>query len=175
MSKSIKLENISRDGKNFNKHTTEGMDLLGKSIEKVGIIESVTVSSDDVVISGNARHEKISEKFSDKDAIIVETDGTHPVILKRTDISSGTKKFHEAALLANTVSTKNMNLDTELIHEILVDEYKVDIEELGIAGMENFDLSEFFTKQSDGRKKTSVYCPHCGKDINEKSENKNAV
>lgn len=128
----IKLDNIQRDEKNFNKHTDKGMDLLKKSIEQVGIIESITVSSDNVIISGNARHEKITEKFGDSEAIVVETDGTRPVILKRTDISSGTREFHEAALLANTVSTKNMNLDTALIKDILVEEYNVNIEELGV-------------------------------------------
>lgn len=139
MSKIIKLQDFKPDDKNFNKHSKEGMDLLGKSVDKVGIIESITVSSDDKVISGNARRKVISKKYSEADAIIVETDGTKPVILKRTDIKSGTKQFHEAAILANTVAKKNINLDHEKIEEVAVNEFDIDIEELGVENLEDED------------------------------------
>lgn len=107
MSKKIKIIDLVQDDKNFNKHTQYGMSLLEKSIEKVGVIESVTISADDKVISGNARQEIMALKFENTEPIIIETDETRPVILKRTDIKSNTKQFHEAALLANTVSKKN--------------------------------------------------------------------
>jgi hypothetical protein len=109
------------------------MDLLKKSVETVGVIESITVSSDDKIISGNARHEKISEVLGqDAEPIVIETDGKRPVILKRTDIQSGTKEFTEAALLANTTAKKNINLDIELIQEIAINEFDINIMELGI-------------------------------------------
>jgi hypothetical protein len=133
MSKRIKITDFRPDEKNFNKHSEYGMSLLQKSIEKVGVIESITVSADDKVITGNARQEKFLEVFGDEvQPIVIETDGKRPVVLKRTDIESGTKQFHEAALLANTVAKKNINLDTELIQEILVEEFEVDVEELGV-------------------------------------------
>ena len=83
---------IKPDKRNRNKHTQDGLELLYKSIDKVGIIESYTVSNDGVIISGNARHEKISAKFT-KEPIVIETDGTEPIIIKRTDIESNTKIF----------------------------------------------------------------------------------
>jgi len=129
MSKRIK---IKQDKKNFNKHTSQGMELLEKSIEKVGVIESVTVSNDDVIISGNARQEKIDKVLGEVEPIVIETDGKAPIILKRTDINSGTKEFYTAALLANTVSTKNINLDRNLIQEIAVEEFGIEVEELGV-------------------------------------------
>lgn len=132
MSKRIKLSDFNHDDKNFNKHTDSGMDLLDLSVEKVGIIESITVSSDDKVISGNARKEIISKRFNESEPIVVETDGTRPVILKRTDIKSETKEFFEAAILANTVSKHNINLDLEKIQEVAVEEYQIDVEELGV-------------------------------------------
>ena len=57
MSKKIKINELKTDTRNHNRHTKDGMALLEKSVEKVGIIESYTISSDDVIISGNARHE----------------------------------------------------------------------------------------------------------------------
>lgn len=138
MSKKIKIIDLVQDDKNFNKHTQYGMSLLEKSIEKVGVIESVTISADDKVISGNARQEIMALKFENTEPIIIETDGTRPVILKRTDIKSNTKQFHEAALLANTVSKKNIDLDLDLIDEVAVEEFGIDVEELGV-DIDKFD------------------------------------
>lgn len=147
MSKRIKLSDFNHDDKNFNKHTDSGMDLLDLSVEKVGIIESITVSSDDKVISGNARKEIISKRFNESEPIVVETDGTRPVILKRTDIKSETKEFFEAAILANTVSKHNINLDLEKIQEVAVEEYQIDVEELGV-DLPGFDVDNE-TEQKD--------------------------
>lgn len=132
MSKKIKLTSFQPDENNFNNHTQYGMSLLEKSVENVGVIESITVSSDDKVISGNARQEVMLSKFENIEPIVIETDGKRPIVLKRTDIKSNTKKFHEAALLANTVAKQNIHLDLEKIQEIAVEEYDIDVEELGI-------------------------------------------
>lgn len=128
--KKIKIKDLIPDNKNNNKHTAYGMDLLEKSMRKVGIIESITVSNDNKIISGNARHEKAGQLF-DTEAIVIETDGTQPIILKRTDIESDTKQFYEASILANTTSNKNIDFDNDVIEELAL-EYDLDIEELGV-------------------------------------------
>ncbi len=130
MSKKVKLSNIIPDDRNNNKHTAYGMDLLEKSVNKVGIIESITVSNDDKIISGNARHEVIGKNV-DKEALVIETDGTQPIIIKRTDIESDTKQFYEASILANTTAKKNIDFDMEVI-DILVDEFDIDVVDLGV-------------------------------------------
>ena len=138
MSKKIKITDFTPDDKNMNLHTQYGMSLLEKSVEKVGIIESITVSADDKVISGNARQEVMTQKFDGVEPIIIKTNGTRPVIMKRTDINSNTKEFHEAALLANTVSKHNVNLDLEKIEEIAQGEFDIDTQDLGV---DNFVLN----------------------------------
>jgi hypothetical protein len=173
MTKRIKITDFRPDEKNFNKHSEYGMSLLQKSIEKVGVIESITVSADDKVITGNARQEKFLEVFGeDMQPIIVETDGKRPVILKRTDINSDTKQFHEAALLANTVARRNINLDTQLIQEVMVEEFEVNVEELGVEMTNDINLSDFFNENSEAvdKKEKTVLCPHCGKDIHKSDE-----
>jgi hypothetical protein len=131
--KKMTIKNFNPDDKNFNSHTEEGMSLLEKSLEKVGIIEAVTVSRDDKVISGNARLEKIKQKYGDDVApIVVETDGSTPIIIKRTDISSDSKQFFEASILANTVSQKNNKLDVIAVKKIAVQEMKIDVVDLGV-------------------------------------------
>jgi hypothetical protein len=133
---------IKLDKRNTNLHTDAGLQLLDKSIDKVGIIESYTISNDGVVISGNARHEKISAKIT-KEPIVIETDGTEAIIIKRTDIESNTKKFHEASILANTTAHKNFNLDYDVIDEI-AEEFDIDIDEMGIKIKEELNAMELF-------------------------------
>lgn len=157
MSKKIKIQDLKQDEKNFNKHTDQGKALLSESIDRVGVIESITISADDKIISGNARQEVMNQKFTNIDPIIVETDGSRPVILKRTDIKSNTKEFHEAGLLANTVAKKNINLDLELIEEVMVEEYGLDIEELGVDVYKNdYDVDAFFEEDNTEKTDTPV-------------------
>lgn len=147
MSKKIKINELKPDSRNHNKHTKDGMALLEKSVEKVGIIESITVSNDNEIISGNARHEVIGRKF-ESEPIIIETDGTRPVILKRTDIESGTKEFYEASILANTTAKKNIDIDYEVI-DVLEEEFDIDTESLGVEGQNSRmkNSSHFFSKE----------------------------
>lgn len=160
----IKIKEIKPDQRNTNKHTQTGMALLEKSVEKVGVIESYTISSDDVIISGNARHEILGRKFN-KEPIVVEIEGDQPVVIKRMDIKSGTKMFHEASILANTTAHKNFNLDTDLI-EVIAEEFDIDVVEVGVEVMEyenqpdysildddNEDLKKQAEQMSDGVKK----------------------
>jgi len=44
MSKRIRIKDFEKDSKNFNLHTEQGMELLKKSVESIGVIESITVS-----------------------------------------------------------------------------------------------------------------------------------
>jgi hypothetical protein len=152
MSKKIKLSSLIQDDKNNNKHTAYGMDLLEKSVNKVGIIESITVSNDDKIISGNARHEVIGKNF-DKEAIVIETDGTQPIIIKRTDIESNTKQFYEASILANTTAKKNIDFDIEVIESLGV-EYDIDVVDLGVDIYNNdtINLDNFFEEDNNNNK-----------------------
>ena len=170
MSKQIKISDFTQDDRNFNRHTEAGMELLKKSIETVGVIEAVTVSSDDRIISGNARQENFSEVLGDVEPIVVDIDGSRPVVLRRTDIRSGTKRYHEAALLANTTAKQNINLDIDLIQEIAVEEFDIDIVELGVDFIDTSDVDiDAFFKQDDTKKeKTPIICPNCGTKISEK-------
>ena len=155
MSKKVKLSNIIPDDRNNNKHTAYGMDLLEKSVNKVGIIESITVSNDDKIISGNARHEVIGKNFT-KEALVIETDGTQPIIIKRTDIESDTKKFYEASILANTTANKNIDFDYSQIKNIEID-YSIDSNEIGYDYPKMMNNKNFHT-ESDNHYNNNISC-----------------
>jgi ParB-like chromosome segregation protein Spo0J len=140
MSKKIKL-----DPRNFNKHTEDGMILLENSIREVGVIESISIDNNGDIITGNARFQTF-EKLGYKPKIIKLEENEYPVI--QTNLE-GEKKV-KAAIFANTISQKNINLDLNLIQEVAVEEFNIDLEELGIEVVEEKEL----------RKKTMETVPY---------------
>jgi hypothetical protein len=157
MAKKIKLSDFKQDADNFNEHTEEGLDLLHKSIKTAGVIESITVADNGEIISGNARHEKIKEVLGDKEPIVVEIDGKTPVVLKRVDIKGGSKEFYEAALLANTVSVHNINLNGKKIAEV-AERTGLDAKELGYVKVEG-TLKRTFEGNGDEFDETALPFP----------------
>jgi len=123
---------IKPSERNTNKHTEQGMELLQKSIEKVGVIESISVADDGTIISGHARKEVFDKKGMR--AKEIELDDDEFAVLK-TKIKANSKEYYEAQILANTTAHKNYNLDIEEI-EIIAEEYGIDIEEIGVEVVE---------------------------------------
>jgi hypothetical protein len=123
---------IKPSSKNTNKHTESGMQLLETSIDKVGVIESISVTKEGTIISGHARKELFDKKQMVAKEIHLEAN-EYPVIV--TEIEDNTKKYFEAQILANTTANRNFDLDTDLIEEIAVD-YDIDIEEVGVEVVE---------------------------------------
>jgi len=119
---------IKSSNRNTNKHTQEGMELLENSINKVGVIESISVATDGTIISGHARKEIFDKQGKIPKEIKLEAN-EYPVIL--TDIENNTKQYFEAQILANTTANKNFDLDIETI-EVIAEEYDIDIEEVGV-------------------------------------------
>lgn len=119
MSKRIKF-----DSNNFNRHTAEGMELLEKSIKEVGAIESIATDKNGEIITGNARKETF-DKLGYKPKFIKLEENEYPVI--ETDLDG--EKRVKAAVLANSVVLKNINLDT-----VKIEEAGIDLEDVGIDG-----------------------------------------
>jgi len=136
---------IKPSERNTNKHTEQGMELLQKSIEKVGVIESISVADDGTIISGHARKEVFDKKGMR--AKEIELDDDEFAVLK-TKIKANSKEYYEAQILANTTGHKNYNLDIEEI-EIIAEEYGIDIEEMGVELVELENLADYSILDND--------------------------
>ena len=128
MSRKIKIDPV-----NFNKHSEIGMGLLETSIREVGVIESICIDKKGEIITGNARFETF-EKLGYKPKMIELSENEYPVI--QTDLEG--EKRVKAAILENTTAKRDINLDIDLIQEIAIDEFDIDIIELGV----DFDIPE---------------------------------
>jgi DNA modification methylase len=104
--------------RNANKHTLHGLRLLEKSIQSDGFIDAQTAAADGEIISGSARLELSAEKFADVEPIIVESDGSRPVVVVRTDIpTANDPRAKRLSVAANQIAKTDFNPDGELLAE----------------------------------------------------------
>ena len=109
-----KISDLIPDDKNFNKGTEYGQKLLEDSMRKFGAGRSVLLDKNNRLIGGNKASETAGA-IDINDVIIVETDGTKLVAVKRTDIDLDTEQGREMALADNATSAANLEWDEDAI------------------------------------------------------------
>lgn len=146
--KKKKITDYKQDGRNFNKGSESGNALINKSISKLGVGRSMLAASDGTLIAGNKTQEQLVA-LGIENVIEVETDGNTAVVVKRTDIKSGSKHFHELALADNQTSKINYVEDVEVM-EAVAEEVGIDLEEWMVkakTALENTEDSPEATSQ----------------------------
>jgi DNA modification methylase len=107
----IKSTELIADDKNFNKGSENGAEMIRKSFEKFGAGRSILLDKNNRIIAGNK-----SVEFSGlQDVVIVESDGTQLIAVKRTDIDLDSPQGREMALADNASAKANIVFDAELI------------------------------------------------------------
>ena len=129
--KRIKLTDITPANKNANSGTARGTQMLEDSLRDYGAGRSILVDKNGRIIAGNKTYEGAGAIGMDK-ALIVETDGTQLVVVKRTDIDLDSEAGRGLAIADNRVSEVNLEWDTAQLNEIM---------ETG-----DIDLGEWWTK-----------------------------
>ena len=103
---------------NANKHNPRGMKALDDSILQDGWIGAITTAADGETFDGSARLETL-QQGEGADPIVVEIDGTRPVILKRLDIANADDpKAQRLAIAANRVAELNLDWDADILAEL---------------------------------------------------------
>lgn len=99
--------------KNANRHTARGLKALSDSMRAVGYTEPMVAAADGEMLSGSARIETVADVFGvEVEPIVVESDGTRPIIHVRTDIPNAhTKAAQQIALHANRIAQIDLDWD----------------------------------------------------------------
>ena len=135
--KEAKLNDIIQDDRNLNKGTERGQQLIEKSLREFGAGRSVLIDKNNRIIAGNKTHQN-AELAGLDDVIIVETDGTKLVAVKRTDVDLDTKKGREMALADNATTKADLAWDTEQLESVAedfgidTDEWDVELDEMPV-------------------------------------------
>lgn len=119
------LKDFKLDPANANQHSARGGGLMETSIEECGFGDSMVASSDGVILSGNQRAETCFGKDM-TDAIIIESDGTRPVIHVRTDLKAEDVKAKRLAILSNRVGEVNLSWDAQALAELATQGVELD-------------------------------------------------
>ncbi|HEU5090508.1 MAG TPA: hypothetical protein VFT99_23800, partial [Roseiflexaceae bacterium] len=147
-------------------HTERGMRALDDSISRDGWIGAVTVAADGETFDGSARVETTAANGMLDDAIVVETDGRKPIIVKRTDIPTATDpRAVRLGLAANRVAQLNLEWEPGVLADLA---QEIDVGPLWTpnewreAAMEAPDVE--FKEYDESVENDVKYCtcPNCG-------------
>ena len=146
------IESLVPDNKNFNKGTEYGQHLIEESLRKFGAGRSILLDKNNRIIAGNKTTENCANVGLD-DVIIVETDGTKLVAVKRTDIDLDSAQGREMALADNATGKANLCFDTDLIMQE-AEKFDFEPEDWGV-DVDNGEYDKGEEKQ-DGKKVIST-------------------
>jgi DNA modification methylase len=136
----IKATSLIADDKNFNKGSENGAEMIRKSFEKFGAGRSILLDKNNRIIAGN----KSVEYSGIEDVLIVESDGTQLIAVKRTDIDLDSPQGREMALADNSSAKANIVFDAELIEaelgEAVCEEWGIDVATKLEAVEDDFDV-----------------------------------
>lgn len=126
-----KISDFRPQENNANRHTERGLWMLDKSISDLGWVGAITVSADNQTFDGSARLETVYSRFGeDVEPIVIDADGTRPIIVRRTDIpTADDEKAVKLAIAANRIAEVDLSWDADMLAEI----------------SEEVDLSDLFT------------------------------
>lgn len=125
-----KIDQLTPDDRNLNKHTEYGSSLLEKSVSQFGLGRSILIDKHNRIIAGNGITETAGA-LGLEDVLVVETTGDKLVAVKRTDIDLDSKEGRELALADNATSAANLAWDEDRVAEI-VGEYEIAPEDWGV-------------------------------------------
>lgn len=124
------IDQLIPDDHNFNKHTEYGMHLLEKSVGEFGLGRSILLDKNNRIMGGNGITETAANLDLNK-VIVVETDGTQLVAVKRTDMDLDTKRGREMAMADNATGKANLDFDPAQI-DMMAEKYDFDPSDWGV-------------------------------------------
>lgn len=142
------IEDLIPDDKNANLHTEDGLRIIGKSIDNLGLGRSILIDKNNKIIAGNGVT-KTAKDLDYNKVKIIETDGTELIAVKRTDVDLNSKKGRELAIVDNHSAVQSINLDRQILID-LQKEYKLDYDTYEIDTSSVFaDIHDYSEKELD--------------------------
>lgn len=115
--KKVKISELTPDNINANKGTARGSAMLEKSLREYGAGRSILVDSQNRIIAGNKTIEAAGS-IGLEDAVMVETDGSKVVIVKRTDLDLDSPQGRGLAIADNRVAEVGLDWDLDALEKI---------------------------------------------------------
>lgn len=110
------LSTLEPDQRNANKGTERGRAMLGRSISELGAGRSIVIDAKGRTVAGNKSLEAFVAAGM-TEAIVVESDGTRPIVVKRTDWNLNDKKgaARKYAYADNRIGEIDLSWDIDIL------------------------------------------------------------
>lgn len=103
MTETAHISTLKPDKRNARRHTSRNVGMVESSIQRDGFGRSVLLANDGTIIAGNATIDAASSAGLE-DVLVIESDGTKVIAVKRTDVAPGSEQFTRLALADNRAS-----------------------------------------------------------------------
>lgn len=113
------LANLKHDPRNARRHTPRNQGMIQESIQQNGFGRSLLVSSDGVILAGNATYDALAAAGME-DVIEVVSDGTKAIVVRRTDLDSRDPRAVALALSDNRAA-ELAEWDAVALQQIAID------------------------------------------------------
>lgn len=94
------IGDLKPDKRNARRHTPRNVGMIARSLREIGFGRSVLLANDGTILAGNATIEAAGE-VGLEDVIVIETDGTKVIAVKRTDLEPTSEQATKLALFDN--------------------------------------------------------------------------
>lgn len=110
-----KLSEFREQSQNANSHNERGIQMLDDSMSEDGYVAPMTAVADGEMIDGSARLDRAFERFGEN-VIVIEHDGTKPIITVRSDIPNADAEIAKRiSLRANRVAAVDLAWDINVL------------------------------------------------------------
>lgn len=133
--KTINIDELIQDDKNFNKGTKAGRKLIGKSIKKFGAGRSILVDKNNRIIAGNKTQEQARQAGINK-VIVVDANPDELVAVRRCDVDLDSAIGREMALADNATNEANLDWDNDALADAQ-QEFGFDAKDWGLDPMKD--------------------------------------
>lgn len=164
-----KLSQFKPQTRNANKGNQAGIRELDKSIRRDGYSAPMVAAADGEIFAGSKRLERAADVFGlDVEPIIVESDGTRPVIHVRRDIPNASDpRAVRLGVADNVIASTDWNPDGEFLALLAAEDAAIaemtkdDQRSMKALLNANIQAPEEFKEYGEGIE-TEHQCPKCG-------------
>jgi hypothetical protein len=157
-----KMGDLIPDFHNARKHSVRNVSMIERSMTSNGFGRSILLANDGTIIAGNATYEAASGAGIE-DMIVVESDGTRVIAVRRTDVEPGSEQFYKLAISDNRAA-ELASWDLEALQQVF--DAGVDSGEFWfpeeLATLFGVNPNEASPVDSAGMPPRMVTCPSCG-------------
>jgi DNA modification methylase len=119
-SQTLQLGDLVPDDLNANAGTDRGREMLRGALERHGAARSIVLDRNNRIIAGNKTAEQAAQ-VGLSDVVVVDSDGTKLIAVRRTDVDLDTPEGRALALADNRTSEVGLAWDTDVIARLGAD------------------------------------------------------